>query len=287
MKNVYLIIVLMFLLIFIIGCGGSNSAKVSYIAVKSISGGGDVGTNRITPEQVPDPDGKNGKFNANTKFYCAQTAGDFHSTLYLQVFFYDTQGQEVSVSWDAPVNWTHDFSAEETRLGQNTILQITTNSIGVHTVTAEYQGLISTNTVVVVKRFFTGDQRYCGCKLKLSDYDENSSSPDITSSFDTVAKIYTLNAPNGIAVQEVMDSIYLDRDPRQKFCEIATVPTSGLTWVTQLTIPEDKTVICFAQDAAGGTAKILFSQGLNFFYRCLDTYIEYIGPGQTNFVCHF
>jgi hypothetical protein len=243
----------------------------------------------ITPGTMPDIDGKEGKFNASTEYDVKEVGGTpFHRTLYLRPT--DLNGTPISVGPGESIAWDHDFDASEVRTVQENIIEITTNAVGVHNVSATYQGYTSVNKVVVVPRLVTGDQRYYGCALKISDYDEASSSPDITFNYSNFGdKSYTLDAPNGLAVLQITDATYLDRDARQAFCDLASIPgdLNESDYQTSLIIPADKSVLCIARDAAGGHAKILFSQGLNCFYAGLDTYIEYIGAGQTEFVCHY
>ena len=282
MKRIITVLVCFTMFLCFMGCSGSPKFTIYLESISSSTTGN--AAKYIQDGNPLDPDGKDGKFNATTS-YILPDGITVYRTLCLQAVIKDEQG---NIIYPDRVDFTHDFPASDISRQQERILDINPSNPGVYNVTASYQGYSCQNTVVVLKKVIMGNTGDNTGALKLSTYDQTSTSPDISFVYNT-DRSYDLTAPNGIAVVQVFDSTYLDVVPRQAICDVSEVP-SNLTYVTSLTIPEDKSYILIAKDASGGYAKILFSQGNNVAGSGGEgfpgIYMEYIASG-TEFQWHF
>jgi len=277
LKHFWILFLVVLSAIMLTGCPGTVNNNRYTVSVISLGGGGTSLTNKtVTPTGGSAcPDGADGKFNASTGTLIL--GQDYHRVLYLQAQIKDEGGSIINISDTQNIIWSSDFDPSDIlpqSIGE--MYDICSNVIGVHSVTASYQGYTSVNKILLYKRIFFPDNTTS--TITLNGYLVNGANPDLT--LTCHSNTYSITAPGGIAVVEIKPSTWLDPVIRQDLGSIAAVP-AGLSFSESLDIPMDISYICIVKESGGtGYAKILFSQGINYNPAGMDVYLEYSSTDQ-------
>lgn len=262
------------------GCGGGGDEPAARYLSIEWTPEALASVRYATPDNPPNADGANGQFNASTCFTWRGT--EYHRQAGLTAVITDEFGNPVDVPDEGTIEWTCDEPGALMPL-QGQVVNYAPNNVGKSTVTATYQDLSDSITVVVFKRLFMTDNIE-GCIQNLA-FDGYVSVGDFESADLQVlhngTDQFIVNAPGGMYLVEELDYTWLDPQIRQDLGFISTVPPEADFTTTTANLPAHKSSIWLVRGRNGGYAKIAFTMGLvDWWGHFIDVYLEYSPTGS-------